>query len=43
MNDDKVIKITKEIVPLTHQGNAYGPSKGGNFPQKNFTVLMSLG
>lgn len=43
MNDDNVGKITKETVPLTHQGNSHGPSKGGNFPQKSLAVLMGLG
>ena len=43
MNDDNVRKISKETVPLTHQGDAHGPSKGGNFPQKSLAVLMGLG
>jgi hypothetical protein len=43
MNDDNIGKITKEAVPLTHQGNSHGPSKGGNFSQKSIAVLMGLG
>jgi len=43
LNDENVGKVSKEAVPLTHQGASHGPSKGGNFPQKSLAVLMGLG
>jgi ferredoxin len=43
MNDDNVTKVSKQAVPLTHQGDSHGPSKGGNYPQKSLAVLMGLG
>ncbi|MBU7032134.1 MAG: hypothetical protein HXS53_06360 [Theionarchaea archaeon] len=35
--------ISQEAIPLTHQGAAHGPSKGGNFPQKSIAALLGLG
>ena len=43
MGDDNVGAVSKEAVPLTHQGASHGPSKGGNFPQKSLAVLLGLG
>ena len=43
MNDDNVDKVSKDAVPVTHQGASHGPSKDGNFPQKSLAVLMGLG
>ncbi|GAF90686.1 unnamed protein product, partial [marine sediment metagenome] len=43
MDDDRVTKVSEEAVPLTHQGDSHGPSKGGNYPQKSLAVLMGLG
>jgi hypothetical protein len=43
MNNDNLTRVSKEAIPLTHQGAAHGPSKGGNYPQKSLAVLMGLG
>ena len=42
MNNDNVANVSKESIPLTHQGASHGPSKGGNFPQKSIAVLTGL-
>jgi len=43
MNNDTVKSVSTEAVPLTHQGDSHGPSKGGNYSQKSVAVLMGLG
>jgi hypothetical protein len=43
MNDDNVTKVSKQAIPITHQGASHGPSKMGNYPQKSLAVLMGLG
>ena len=43
MTDDNVTNVSKEAVPLTHQGASHGPSKAVNYPQKSMAALMGLG
>jgi hypothetical protein len=43
MTNENLTKVTKESLPLTHQGDSHGPSKGGNYPQKSLAVLTGLG
>lgn len=43
LDNDTVKSVSTEAVPATHQGDAHGPSKGGNYPQKSIAVLMGLG
>ncbi|MGD2201649.1 MAG: hypothetical protein PVJ38_08475, partial [Candidatus Bathyarchaeota archaeon] len=43
MNDDNIGKISREAIPVTHQGVSHGPSKGVNFPQKSLAALLGLG
>lgn len=43
MDDGTVQSLSREAIPLTHQGEAHGPSKGVNYPQKSVAALMGLG
>jgi len=43
MTNDTVNSISKEAVPLIHQGISHGPCKNGNYPQKSIAALMGLG
>lgn len=43
MDNRTVGNVSEEAVPVTHQGDSHGPSKGGNYPQKSLAALMGLG
>jgi hypothetical protein len=43
MDADTVQAATKESLPMTRQGDAHGPCKNGNWPQKSLAVLLGLG
>jgi hypothetical protein len=43
MVNKTIQSISEGAVPLTHQREAHGPSKGGNFPQKSIAALVGLG
>jgi|GEM_PF-744767 len=43
MDNETVSKISSDTVPETRQGEAHGPCKGGNYPQKSVAALMGLG
>ena len=39
LNGRTIERISSEAVPMTHQGDAHGPCKGGNYSQKSMAVL----
>jgi hypothetical protein len=42
--DNKTVNnISEEAMPVTHQKESHGPSKGGNYPQKSLAALLGLG
>jgi hypothetical protein len=43
MDAPTIERLSKEAIPPTRQGDAHGPSKGGNFPLKSVGVLTGLG
>jgi hypothetical protein len=43
MDNTNVKNVSEEAIPLTHQKESHGPSKGGNYPQKSLAALMGLG
>ncbi|MEL7565568.1 MAG: hypothetical protein AAGU27_11865 [Dehalobacterium sp.] len=43
MNRANVNKISKEVVPITHQDSSHGVCKNGNFPHKSIAALVGLG
>lgn len=43
MVNKTIQSLSQEAMPVTHQGEAHGPSKGGNFPQKSIAALLGLG
>jgi ferredoxin len=43
MDNDTVKSVSNDAVPAMHQGDAHGPAKGGNYPQKSVAALLGLG
>lgn len=43
LDNETVVNISKEALPLTRQGASHGPSKGVNYPQKSIAALLGLG
>ncbi|NLE77190.1 MAG: hypothetical protein GX605_10635 [Chloroflexi bacterium] len=43
LDKDNEVALAREAVPLTRQGDAHGPRKDGNWPQKSLAVLLGLG
>ncbi|MFB6214715.1 MAG: hypothetical protein ABEI54_02495 [Candidatus Bipolaricaulia bacterium] len=43
MDNRTVDELSTQAIPKTRQGEAHGPCKGGNFPQKSLAVLLGLG
>lgn len=43
MDNRTVDELTTQAIPQTRQGEAHGPCKGGNFPQKSLATLLGLG
>ena len=42
MNEDTVMKMSREAIPQTRQGASHGVCKGGNYSQKSVSVLTGL-
>ena len=43
MNKKTVAGVSEKAIPVTRQGDAHGPCKGGNYSQKSIAALTGLG